>query len=126
MMAGAAPDPQRREAHGHGLGGLDRRDHHLLLQPRAAVAARGAVDLDHALRPSSESSARATATVPPVIFSTSPGSGADAHQVDRRQPRDGVADVLDARLRDAKRDGRREGGVVGSVMASTLQLALHF
>ena len=111
MIAGAAPTHMRREPHGHGLRVLDGRDRHLLLQSRAAIAARRAVDLDHAfvaVRP--KASARATADVPPVIFTTSPGSRADAQQVGRREPRDGVADVLDARFRNAQRDGGRERG----------------
>ena len=36
------------------------------------------------------------------------GSGADARQVGRREARDGVTDVLDARFGDAERDGGRK------------------
>ena len=102
--------PQRREANGHGLGGLDRRHRHLLLQPRAAVAARRAVDLDHALvsivrELGARDGDRAAGDLQDVA-----GPGADAHQVGRREPRDGVADVFDARFRYAERHGGRNRG----------------
>ena len=45
---GRSSHPQRREANGHCLLVFDARHRDLLLQSRAAIAAAGAVDLDHA------------------------------------------------------------------------------
>ena len=110
MIAGAAPAHSGDEADGHRLRVLDRASPTpCSCKPGAAVAADGAVDLDHALVPvAPSSSARATATVPPVIFRTSPGRAPMRVEIGRRQPRDGVADVFDARFGDAERHGGRQ------------------
>ena len=102
------PYPQRREAHCDGLGVLDWSDRHLFLQPRATIAAGRAVDLDHALASlvgqlGACDGDRAAGDLQHVA-----DPGADAHQVGRCQPRDGMPDVLDARFRDAQCESRGE------------------
>jgi hypothetical protein len=52
--------------------------------------------------------------VRPVIFTTSPGPGADARQVGRREPRDRMADVLHARFRHAQRHAAASAVGIGS------------
>ena len=103
---GRGARPQRRQAHGDRLRVLDRRDRDLLLQSRAAVAAARAVDLDHALvrvvgQFGARDGNRAARDLQDVA-----GPRADALQIGRREPRNRVADVFDARFRHAKREER--------------------
>src|SRR5882762_1082756 len=99
--------PQRREADGHGLVVLDRRYRHLLLQTRAAITAAGAIDLDHAFVSVVRNLYARDSNRPARNLHDVAGSGAQTHQVGWRQPRHGVTDVLDTRLRNAQREGRR-------------------
>ena len=109
MIAGAAPSHSGEKRTATAWADSTGRHRHRLLQPRAAVAAQRC--RRSGSRPrclASDSSARATATVRAGDLQDVAGPGADAQQIAGRQPRDGVADVLDARFRDAERHGGRE------------------
>ena len=87
---------------------LDARHRDRLLEPAAAVAADGAVDLhDVRLAGLQQRRARhghhAAGNLQHVARPR-----ADAHQVGRRQTRRRVADVFHARFRDPQRDARRK------------------
>ena len=105
MIAGAAPTHSGVSTDGHRQRVLDRGHRDLLLQSGAAVAAQRAVDLDRAFvyRRRTLQRARPPA-LRPVIFRMSPGRAPMRTQVRRRETRDGVTDVLDARFRDAKHE----------------------
>src|SRR5208283_1901505 len=121
------PDPQRRESNSHRLLALDSRHRHLLLQPRATIAAAGAVHLDHAFvscvrKLGAPNTDRASCDLQHVAC-----SGTHTQQVGWRQSRNGVADVLDTRLRNAQCEGCRErrGGDFRHGVPCNLLLAIE-
>jgi len=87
---------------------FDTRHYHLLQQACTTIAAASAIDLDHAFKPfvgklGAPHSHRAADDLQHVACVS-----AYAFQVGGRQPRNGMADVLDARLRDTQGKGCRE------------------
>ena len=103
-MAGAAPTHNGEKRTATACCGLDWRDRHLLLQPCAAVAAAGAVDLDHAFVPFVRKLGAGDGDGAAGDLQHVAGPGVHAPQIGWRQPRNGVADVLDTRFRNAQRE----------------------
>ena len=103
---GRGADPQRRKADGDGILVLDHGDRDLLLQSCTAVAAAGAVDLDHAFVSVVGKFRASHADRRAGDLQHVADVRANAPQIDRRQSRDGVAHILDARFCNAQGKGR--------------------
>ena len=102
---GRSTHPERSEANGHGLIGLDHGHRDLFLESRAAITARRPIDLDDALvfvvgELGARHGARAARDLQHVARLR-----AKPHKVRRCDAGDGVADVFDPRLRDSQRKG---------------------
>ena len=103
MIAGAAPAHSGVNRTATACADSTGATVHLLLSPAPQLLRSGAVDLDHALvSGSSDDFGARDGDGAAGDLQDVAGPGADAREVGRREPRDGVPDVLDARFRDAQ------------------------
>ena len=98
------PNPQRRQANRHCLSVLDERHRHLLLQPRAAITAAGAVHLGRAFLAFVRELGTRDADGTTGDLQHVARLRAQAQQVGWRQSGNRTADVLDTRFSNTQRE----------------------
>ena len=84
---------------------LRGRHAHLLLQTRAAIAAAGAVNLDHAFEPVVRKLGAANSDCAAGDLQDVTRAGTHTAEIRWRESRDGLADILHARFCHAQRQG---------------------